>query len=95
MTYTPGTLSHQKGANMDFSMNEEQRLWRQAVRDFAQAEIAPRVREIDTEERIPPEIIQGSRGIRSYSIGAEGTMNIMRLVIVRELLRAEFLPYKD
>lgn len=44
---------------MDFSSNEEQRLWRQAVRDFAQAEIAPRVREIDTEERIPPEIIQG------------------------------------
>jgi acyl-CoA dehydrogenase len=44
---------------MDFSLNVEQRLWRQAVRDFAQAEIAPRVREIDTEERIPPEIIQG------------------------------------
>ncbi|MGD2206105.1 MAG: acyl-CoA dehydrogenase family protein [Anaerolineae bacterium] len=44
---------------MDFSWNEEQRLWRQAVRDFAQNEIAPRVREIDTQERIPREIIQG------------------------------------
>jgi len=44
---------------MDFSWNEEQRLWRQAVRDFAQKEIAPRVREIDTTERIPREIIQG------------------------------------
>jgi acyl-CoA dehydrogenase len=44
---------------MDFSWSEEQRLWRQTVRDFAQNEIAPRVREIDTEERIPPEIIQG------------------------------------
>ena len=32
---------------MDFSWNEEQRLWRQAVRDFAQKEIAPRVREMD------------------------------------------------
>jgi acyl-CoA dehydrogenase len=44
---------------MDFSWNEEQRLWRQTVRDFAQKEIAPRVREIDREERIPHEIIEG------------------------------------
>jgi acyl-CoA dehydrogenase len=36
----------------------------------------------------------GIRGIRSYSIGAEGTMNIMRLIIARELLGAEFLPYR-
>ena len=34
------------------------------------------------------------RGIRSYSIGAEGTMNIMRLIITRELLGPEFLPYR-
>ncbi len=44
---------------MDFSWNEEQRLWRQAVRDFAQNEIAPRVREIDTQEHIPREIVRG------------------------------------
>ena len=44
---------------MDFGWNEEQRLWRQAVRDFAQKEIAPRVREIDSKERIPSEIIKG------------------------------------
>jgi acyl-CoA dehydrogenase len=44
---------------MEFGWNEEQRLWRQSVRDFAQSEIAPRVREIDAEERIPPEIIKG------------------------------------
>jgi acyl-CoA dehydrogenase len=36
----------------------------------------------------------GIRGIRSYSIGAEGTMNIMRLIIARELLGPEFLPYR-
>jgi acyl-CoA dehydrogenase len=36
----------------------------------------------------------GIRGIRSYSIGAEGTMNIMRLIIARELLGADFLPYR-
>jgi acyl-CoA dehydrogenase len=44
---------------MDFALTEEQRLWQRAVRDFAQKEIAPRVREIDTTERIPREIIKG------------------------------------
>jgi len=39
-------------------------------------------------------IEMGIRGIRSYSIGAEGTMNIMRIIIARELLGKEFLPYK-
>ena len=40
-------------------------------------------------------IEMGIRGIRSYSIGAEGTMNIMRMIIGRELLGKEFLPYKQ
>jgi len=39
-------------------------------------------------------IEMGIRGVRSYSIGAEGTMNIMRIIIGRELLGTEFLPYK-
>jgi len=39
-------------------------------------------------------IEMGVRGIRSYSIGAEGTINIMKLIIARELLGAEFLPYR-
>ena len=39
-------------------------------------------------------IEMGIRGIRSYSIGAEGTMNIMRIIIARELLGKEFLPYR-
>ena len=39
-------------------------------------------------------IEMGIRGIRSYSIGAEGTMNIMKIIIGRELLGNDFLPYK-
>jgi acyl-CoA dehydrogenase len=39
-------------------------------------------------------IEMGIRGVRSYSIGAEGTMNIMRIIIARELLGKDFLPYK-
>ncbi|HUT00052.1 MAG TPA: acyl-CoA dehydrogenase family protein [Candidatus Thermoplasmatota archaeon] len=40
-------------------------------------------------------IEMGIRGVRSYSIGAEGTMNIMRIIIARELLGKDFLPYKQ
>jgi len=40
------------------------------------------------------DIEMGIRGVRSYSIGAEGTMNIMRIIIARELLGKEFLPYR-
>jgi acyl-CoA dehydrogenase len=34
------------------------------------------------------------RGILSYVVGAEGALNIMKLVIVRELLGPDYLPYK-
>jgi acyl-CoA dehydrogenase len=37
-------------------------------------------------------IEMGIRGIRSYSIGAEGTVNVMRMIIARELLGSEFSP---
>lgn len=40
-------------------------------------------------------IEMGIRGVRSYSIGAEGTLNIMRIIIARELLGNEFLPYRS
>jgi acyl-CoA dehydrogenase len=40
-------------------------------------------------------IEMGIRGVRSYSIGAEGTVNIQRLVIARELLGSEYMPYRN
>jgi acyl-CoA dehydrogenase len=40
-------------------------------------------------------IEMGIRGVRSYSIGAEGSVNIQRLIIARELLGPEFLPYRN
>jgi len=36
----------------------------------------------------------GFRGIMSYLVGAEGGLNIMRLILGRELLGKEFLAYK-
>ena len=35
-------------------------------------------------------IEMGIRGVRSYSIGAEGGMNIMRMIIARELIGNEY-----
>lgn len=36
----------------------------------------------------------GFRGVMSYLVGAEGGLNIMRIIIGRELLGKEFVPYK-
>jgi acyl-CoA dehydrogenase len=36
----------------------------------------------------------GLRGIMSYMIGAEGTLNIQRIIIARELLGRKYLPYR-
>jgi acyl-CoA dehydrogenase len=35
----------------------------------------------------------GLRGVMSYMVGAEGGLNIMRIILGRELLGKEFLPY--
>ena len=36
----------------------------------------------------------GLRGILSYMIGAEGSLNIQRIIIARELLGSKFTPYR-
>lgn len=43
---------------MDFELNEEQRLVREMVHDFAQKELAPRAAEVDKREEFPAENIQ-------------------------------------
>jgi alkylation response protein AidB-like acyl-CoA dehydrogenase len=40
-------------------------------------------------------IEMGIRGVRSYSIGAEGAMNIMRIIIARELIGAEYTALRE
>jgi len=80
---------------MDFSWTDEQRMWRRSVRDFAQHEIAPRVREIDTTERIPPEIIQGMAEmgllapLADEAYGGAGADWTMAAIAAEELGRAD------
>jgi len=40
------------------------------------------------------ELEMALRGVFSYVIGAEGAMNVMKIIIGRELLGREFMPYK-
>ncbi|MDT7891831.1 MAG: acyl-CoA dehydrogenase family protein [Thermoproteota archaeon] len=41
------------------------------------------------------EIEMALRGVISYYVGAEGAANIMRIIIGREILGKEFVPYKE
>jgi acyl-CoA dehydrogenase len=40
------------------------------------------------------DIEMGLRGLMSYLVGAEGSLNMMRVLLGRELLGKEFIPYK-
>ena len=80
---------------MDFDWNSEQEMWRKAVHDFAQKEIAPRVRELDTSGEIPAEIIQGmaQMGLLALTVpeayGGMGADWTMACIAAEELARAD------
>ena len=61
---------------MDLRPPDEQRLLRQTVREFAEAEMAPHTMEWDEAQRFPD--------VKLTTIG-EGTSEIQRLVIARLL----------
>ena len=46
-----------KGPLLDYDLPEERALFRDAVREFAQREIAPRAHEIDETSRFPSEAL--------------------------------------
>ena len=80
---------------MDFSWTEEQKLWRKTIRDFAQKKIKPRVREIDTNKKIPEEIIKemGTLGLlaptSSKEYGGADLDWTMACIAAEELGRAD------
>ncbi len=41
------------------------------------------------------EIEMALRGVFSYYVGAEGSTNIMRIILAREILGREYIPYKE
>jgi len=80
---------------MDFCWTEEQKLWRKTIRDFAQKKIKPRVREIDTNKKIPEEIVKemGRLGLLAPTISKEyGGADLdwtMSCIAAEELGRAD------
>jgi len=80
---------------MDFSWNSEQEMWRKAVRDFAQKEIKPRVREYDSSCRIPADLIKGmaQMGLLALTVpeeyGGMGADWAMACIAAEELGRAD------
>jgi acyl-CoA dehydrogenase len=80
---------------MDFSWTDEQEIWRKTVRDFAQKKIKPRVREIDTNKKIPEDIIKGMAQLgllaptASQEYGGAGVDWTMAAIAAEELGRAD------
>jgi len=80
---------------MDFSWTDEQEIWRKTVRNFAQKKIKPRVREIDTNKKIPEEIIKDMAKLgllaptASQEYGGAGVDWTMAAIAAEELGRAD------
>ena len=80
---------------MDFGWTEEQQMWRRSVREFAQKKIAPRVREIDSNNRIPDDVVKGMTDMGlwaptvSEKYGGQGMNVTMATIAAEELGRAE------
>ena len=80
---------------MHFGWTEEETMWRRSVREFAQKKIAPRVREIDSNNCIPDDIVKGMTDMGlwaptvSEAYGGQGMNVTMATIAAEELGRAE------
>ena len=80
---------------MDFALSEHHELLRKSVRDFARAEIAPRARKWDEEEKLPEELLPqlASLGLLGICIpeeyGGSGMDTMSYAICVEELARVD------
>src|ERR1041385_6708443 len=80
---------------MDFELNEDQRQVKSSVREFAEGEIAPHVREWDESQHFPSELVpklaaQGFMGvIFPEEYGGAGLGYVEYVTNIDELLRGE------
>ena len=78
---------------MNFDLTEEQSRIRDAVRDFAQTEIAPGVVEREREERFPREVLAGLAGMGILGMmvpeeyGGAGADALSFILVLEELAR--------
>jgi short-chain 2-methylacyl-CoA dehydrogenase len=80
---------------VDFELNDEQRLLRDTVRDFARQEVAPVAEELDREKRFPYEIVAKMGGLGLMGIpfpqeyGGGGADTLSYVLAVEELARID------
>src|SRR5215216_408139 len=80
---------------MDFELNEEQLQVKMSVREFAEGEIAPHVREWDEKQKFPAELVpklgaQGFMGvIFPEEYGGAGMGYVEYVAIIEELSRVD------
>jgi len=80
---------------LDFSLNEEQQLLKQTVRDFAEKEIAPHAREWDEKQEFPREVFTklGELGLMGAvwptEYGGAGLSTLEYAIVMEEVSRAD------
>lgn len=79
---------------MDFDLSEEQRMIRQAVREFAEKEIAPKARHVDETGEFPTDTFRkmGELGLMGIAFpeeyGGAGADNLSAAIAIEEVARA-------
>jgi alkylation response protein AidB-like acyl-CoA dehydrogenase len=87
-------MTEQRRIGVDFQLNEEQRLWRETVRDFCQNELKPKAAQTDQEGKLPLEAIKkmASLGLLSLAVpeadGGPGLDTISASIAIEEMGRA-------
>ncbi len=79
---------------MDFQLNDEQRMWQEAVHDFCQNELKPRAAQTDEEAKLPMDVIKKMAPLGMLSLpvseedGGPGLDNISAAIAIEEVGRA-------
>jgi len=79
---------------MDFDLTDEQQLIREAVREFAQTEVAPKAAEIDRDHRFPSEFLARMAELNIMGMpypekfGGAGADNVSYVLAAEEIARA-------
>src|SRR5260221_13358428 len=80
---------------MDFRLTEEQALLRRSVREFAESEIRPHVREWDRDQHFPIELVPKLAGLGLMGIqvpdtyGGAGLSAVDYCIVIEELARVD------
>jgi len=80
---------------LDFSLSEEQQLLKKSVREFAESELSPHVREWDEKQEFPREVFTklGELGLMGvvwpHEYGGSGMSTLDYAIVIEELARAD------